>query len=1354
MRKLLRVAFVAVAPLIGGVACLGATSVRRADDACWTLENQTLEVALDAVRGTVSVTDKRIGYTWRPGETVPLATATLAVSHLSGSHAVDGQLDDWPASPLVQLTPEMTAHAKKVDGAADLSAQAWVAWDDEALWLAVRVTDEKREFATRSDERWWERDSIEFWVNRHQVGLALSPDDPAALLMGVGEMRAAKVVTLERSDGYVVEGRFPWDAFARAPRRRPGAQFRFALGVNDADDASGRQGQLYYPTTWVHSQPLTFAQATLADASGRVVRLAEAEPAAKMRNIVPAGDSLEMEVEVTTRDGRLIPAKVKITVPAEGADVIVDVDVPDRSQAYGALGVLPALTLDADEGFILAARYCDGILIETDDMEWRGRSFQTWSNLDMPWVGLTDLRKGYLLLADTPDDGIIRLDAARVGERDLLAPALYWADSKGQFRYPRRFMWSFVDRGGHVAICKRYREYAKGIGYLKTLAEKEKDKPQLALLAGAPDFWGVPGLAWCREAQGAGIDRALINGRWPREDTEAIKALGYLVGEYDNYVDIQDGPLSESNRAPLPESAALNADGKRARGWVTWDKKTTFMKLCAALAKKAASLEIPAVLEEHPYNARFLDVTTASGLRECYDEAHPLTRTEWRKANEALAEYVSSLGLVLGGEHGRWYGVPYYDYWEGMQSGFYSWPAGHVGVNIPQTREQIGEAYLKYGIGHYHRVPLWELCFHDCVVSTWYWGDSTGHLYNAAPEIADKKDAFNALYGTIPLYWVNRPYSFKWSDPDLRARLLQSYRNTCKLHEQVFGQEMLSHEFLTDDHAVQRTRFGNGIEVTVNFGDEPYTLTHAGKTYSLGANDFFAAGKDFLQYRAVEGGRKVTYIRAPRYVFCDPGGREHDFGTAVTSVPVTIRDGGKGVLLLNVGPCERAETVTIRPRGFMPGWDVKSARLYQLNARGQRVHELTIEKRAQQVVLRLQAGAYELLAGPALSLPDLALTREGVRLTAAPMGEGKTNVAIAVDVCNNGGAATTALLRVRLQTTDGPFELLSRKIKVGPGQSKHAVASRVASGFAGRYAARVTVADERGREELIALDNSVDVDVIFPADYERWRYRFEAIANAGGLARRDGLAVLRVDLARQFGSRGFDPNSVRVVDVTRGGVLPEGVVPSQFDQSEDGEGELLWLMPGDTPANAERRFLVVARDPVPDAPAGPMGELRWDDEAKAFESLVYRAIFKDGVIRELYSLRGKAPEKSIISNLGVSSRETGWVDEVGEVSQFEVLHKGPVRVVVRVKKSLRGGYEVTKTYCFYRDYFTVDVTSNKPLSAYSRAYYLRPCTFEDDEGNTALVDGEGNAEDVSGKNPDPKWYACYSDEWAHSCVAL
>ena len=224
-----------------------------------------------------------------------------------------------------------------------------------------------------------------------------------------------------------------------------------------------------------------------------------------------------------------------------------------------------------------------------------------------------------------------------------------------------------------------------------------------------------------------------------------------------------------------------------------------------------------------------------------------------------------------------------------MQSGgFYSWPAGYVGEKIPATREEIGQRYLEWGLGERYRYPLWELVFHDCVVSTWYWGDSTGHLIQAAPELGYKKDAFNILYGTIPLYWVNRPFGYRWDQPETRARLLESYRNTCKLHERIAFEEMVSHAFVTSDRAVQSTRFGDGTQVWVNFGKEPWTLKLAGKEWTLPQYGFYVKGPRIEQYRIVKGDAPngtITCIRTPDYLYAEgnvPGVVETAEGTGVT----------------------------------------------------------------------------------------------------------------------------------------------------------------------------------------------------------------------------------------------------------------------------------------------------------------------------------------------------------------------------------------------------------------------------------------------------------------------------------------
>lgn len=80
------------------------------------------------------------------------------------------------------------------------------------------------------------------------------------------------------------------------------------------------------------------------------------------------------------------------------------------------------------------------------------------------------------------------------------------------------------------------------------------------------------------------------------------------------------------------------------------------------------------------------------------------------------------------------------------------------------------EAVVKFQLGHTYRLPLWELVYHDCVVSHWYWGDYNNKL----PSLWDKRDLFNVLYGTPPMFMFDRAL---WQAQ--KARFVQSYQNTC-----------------------------------------------------------------------------------------------------------------------------------------------------------------------------------------------------------------------------------------------------------------------------------------------------------------------------------------------------------------------------------------------------------------------------------------------------------------------------------------------------------------------------------------------------------------------------------------------
>ncbi len=605
----------------------------------------------------------------------------------------------------------------------------------------------------------------------------------------------------------------------------------------------------------------------------------------KPRDVQPLpapADGLRFEAEFGTTEGHPNTGIVTLEMPQEADKLIVTLDMPNRDVEAHIMPFFAPFVLDTPTGVMAVADYCNGHVYPVDQYP-AFNSHTSTDRLDMPWVGLCDLARGFgwLMIIDTSDNGEIRFTNYEVGGRKSVAPQLTWVSSKRKFAYPRRLIHRFLPTGGYVAMAKAYRQHAGQQGLLVTLTEKLKRNPNLRRLFGAPDIWGNATLDFARQAKAAGIDKMLINGRSSPDQIRAINELGYLTSEYDNYTDIlppeKPGHI-DSQHAPLPDSAALNADGSRMKAWLTFDKRLQYMKRCPSLWKTTAEIVVPKVLKEHPYLARFIDVTTAEGLYECFDPNHPLTKTQKRQCGVDLLSYVRSLNLVVGGEHGIWWSVPYLDYIEGMMSGspcYYSWPAGHL--IRPKTKDQrftgpwgekhaAWDAYEKWGIGHEHRAPLWELVFHDCVVSTWYWGDTNDYLLEAAPEITAKKDAFNVLYGTIPMMWAGAEGG--WNKA--RDTFLRTYRNTCKLHEVIACTDMVNHEFLTPDHAVQRTSFSDGTQVIVNFSAKPQEVELAGDKYLLPQNGFAAKGPRIEQSLALVDGKMVTRIRTTEgYTFSD-----------------------------------------------------------------------------------------------------------------------------------------------------------------------------------------------------------------------------------------------------------------------------------------------------------------------------------------------------------------------------------------------------------------------------------------------------------------------------------------------------
>jgi arylsulfatase A-like enzyme len=602
------------------------------------------------------------------------------------------------------------------------------------------------------------------------------------------------------------------------------------------------------------------------------------------REVRAVPDGLTFVADFGMAKGRTNVFTVTLRVPAGSGDLCIQADMADRSAPLEYAPFLAPLLLDTPQGAFAVADYSNGHLYPLDLKPFRA-GWLGGDRLNMPWVGVCDLERGlgYALILETSDDAAIESKPYAASGREVHAPRVAWLGSQGTFAYPRRLIYRFVSQGGYVALAKAYRAYAKEQGLLVTLAEKAKRNPNVRRLFGAADVWGSNDdrkRDFAAEAKAAGIERMILHGTAARERMQAANALGYLTSEYDNYTDIQPlapGAQPDSHHDLLPDRAVLKADGQRMNAWLTYDKKTQFLKRCPTFWLPTAKLVLPKTLAAHPFLGRFIDVTTAESLYECYDPQHPLTRGDKRRCGEQLLAYARSLGLVVGGEHGIWWAVPHLDYLEGMMSSYqFAWPAGHLIRPKDRTEQFAGpygadtwENYERWGIGHAYRVPLWELVFHDCVVSTWYWGDASDWLLQVDKANAAKKDAFNILYGTIPLLWVNRQGAWQ-ADREL---FLRTCRNTSRLHQAVAQAEMLSHAFLTPDRAVQQTRFSDGTEVVVNFGATPWPAKLRGRTYLLPQNGFAAKGPRLEQSLALVDGRPVTSIRAPGYSYTDRPGK-------------------------------------------------------------------------------------------------------------------------------------------------------------------------------------------------------------------------------------------------------------------------------------------------------------------------------------------------------------------------------------------------------------------------------------------------------------------------------------------------
>ncbi len=657
----------------------------------------------------------------------------------------------------------------------------------------------------------------------------------------------------------------------------------------------------------------------------------------------------------------------RVELEKEGAVVSFGLDSEQKQQRFFGPATYPAgFVSDYEDGKLVFCNRSSGLYVEQDDDYEAFRQMLVYGNLslDMPWVGVVEpgTGYGYMLLVETPYDAFVKLEKDAEG---VQWPGIRWWESMDTFRYARKMSYRFSDGGGYVNLARMYRKYSQQQGLAVTLAEKEADKPQVSFLKGAPVIWGsMDAWEFVREARTAGIVRGVMsNCHHALSDIDSIvkmNELGYVTNEYGNFSDILPGDEPGFFKDDIEDATYHRRPGAGpAKGWYAADTGLQYYSRSTATAMRAVKSYVPQRMEKYKFNGRFIDVSNAIDLFEDYHPEHTFDRRQDLEYRREVYEFVNDFGVVLGTEHGNDWIMDMADYFEGALSGPFWWVSvGKWNPGILQKaekREDISEVYLKYGMAHERRIPLWQLVYHDCAVSTWYWGDVPGFLYSAAPELAARKDLFAILYGSVPLFWRDH-IGYDWNEN--RSRFLRSYHETCKLHEEIAYDKMLSHEFLSDDRAVQRTRFDSGTVAVVNFGDRAaeYDTGDGGKVM-LAPFGFWVKGQKISQSRLIVGGKPVTRIEKDGYLRVEAE-EKRDFGAVELEGLLTAFEIERGRWHLVVENCDEVKLDVFELTGTGPG---EIFEIFRMDKKGVLLGKAGYEPEQGGVVLR-PGSDYELYA--------------------------------------------------------------------------------------------------------------------------------------------------------------------------------------------------------------------------------------------------------------------------------------------------------------------------------------------------------------------------------------------------------
>jgi hypothetical protein len=459
-----------------------------------------------------------------------------------------------------------------------------------------------------------------------------------------------------------------------------------------------------------------------------------------------------------------------------------------------------------------------------DTSEIQSHVIESWS---MSWWGFKKGPGALMVIVETPDDAAYQFHHP-AGGPTVVGPR--WRASLGRLGYLRAARMCFFAQGNYVTLAKRYRRHARETGLFVSLQEKIARNPAVKSLIGTPltrmsilrnlkddsqrydkaDPSKNYSLATfderarkLRELKASGIDRlhVCLTG-WPflgydrqhpdelppapaaggtegmKRLADTVRELGYVFTLHDQYRDYYvDAPsydpqfaIHEEDERGAPQAFPGTRFGLTKKGRIPfmshWDGGTqAFLNSRFMLGHLRQNYEWLLARGIRPDGA-YLDVFGYVPPDEDWNPEHPTTRSDNLRDRGACYNWVRQRLGIVGTEAACDWTIPFAE------------------ISSPLRPARVVP------------VPLFNLVYHDAILTTYNPTDLHGFLNGGVPQVG-----------------------FADIEKDRAATLRLG-----ALNERVALLEMTDHQFLDASYRKERTTFADGTTVTVDWDAQTVTI--------------------------------------------------------------------------------------------------------------------------------------------------------------------------------------------------------------------------------------------------------------------------------------------------------------------------------------------------------------------------------------------------------------------------------------------------------------------------------------------------------------------------------------------------